>query len=170
MKQDMLVVFETERLVVRHFNAPDYNHYFLLHGNPAVMQFIRPVKTKEESDAFLNESLTANIASYLGRWSVDDKSTGKFAGSFVMIPIPDDKEKIQLGYAFLPAHWGKGFATEVTEGGLQYFRNKTPLTEIYAVTEAANVASQRVLIKNGFQAYDRKMEGEKELIIYIFRR
>ena len=165
-----MIVFETDRLIVRQFLLADYDNYFMLHGNPLVMQFIRPVKTKEESDAFLNEALAANTISYLGRWSVDEKSTGKFIGSFVIIPIPDDKEKIQLGYAFLPEHWGKGFASEVTKGGLQYFRDKTPLTEIYAVTELPHIASQRVLLKNGFLPFSTKMEGEKELNIYIFRR
>jgi ribosomal-protein-alanine N-acetyltransferase len=135
------------------------------------MQYIRPEQTREEADAKFEETIL-NIPPhpFLGRWAVDEKSSGKFVGSFVIIPIPDDVEKIQLGYSFIPEYWGKGFATEVTKAGLDYFRNQTPLTEVFAVTETANIASQKVLLKNGFQPFGNKMEGEKELSIFIVRR
>ena len=75
-----------------------------------------------------------------------------------------------MGYSFTPENWGKGFATEVTRAGLDYFRNNTPLTEIYAVTESPNIASQKVLLKAGFSIYGNKMEGEKELVVFIVRK
>ena len=75
-----------------------------------------------------------------------------------------------MGYSFLPAHWGKGYATEVAREGVNYFYNKTPLTEIYGVTEAPNVASQKVLLKAGFKPFGIKMEGEKELKVFIIKK
>jgi [ribosomal protein S5]-alanine N-acetyltransferase len=166
-------IFETERLIVRRYKntKDDYDNYFSLHGNPVVMQYIRPAQTREVSDAKFEETiLDLPPHPFLGRWAVNEKSSGKFIGSFVIIPIPGDEEKIQLGYSFLPAYWGKGFATEVSRAGLAYFRNQTPLTEIYAVTESQNIASQKVLLKAGFQPFGKKMEGEKELSMFIVRR
>ena len=168
-----MIIFETERLIVRcyHNTKADYDNYFSLHGNPDVMQYIRPAQTREVSDAKFEETiLDWPPHPYLCRWAVDEKSGGNFVGSFVIIPILDDVEKIQLGYSFLPEYWGKGFATEVTRAGLDYFRNQTPLTELYAVTETPNIASQKVLLKNGFQFFGKKMEGEKELLIFIMKR
>ena len=98
----MEIIFETERLVVRKFTTADYDNLYLLHGNPEVMRYIRPVKTKVESDAFLDMALVTYASSYMGRWAVDEKLTGNFAGTFVIVPIPDDTEKIQLGYSFTP--------------------------------------------------------------------
>lgn len=176
----MSIVFETERLIVRRYNntKADYDNYFSLQGNEAVMQYIRPAQTREDSDAKFEETiLNVPPHPFLGRWAVDEKSSGKFVGSFVIIPMPDDVEKIQLGYSFVPAYWGKGFATEVTKAGLDYFRDQTPLTEIYAVTETPNIASQKVLLKNGFQFFEKKMpacpvgrEGEKELLLFVVRK
>ena len=166
----MEIIFETERLVVRKFTTADYDNLYLLHGNPEVMRYIRPVKTKVESDAFLDMALVTYASSYMGRWAVDEKLTGNFVGTFVIVPIPDDPEKIQLGYSFTQENWGRGLATEVTRAGLDYFRNNTPLTEIYAVTESPNIASQKVLLKAGFSIYGNKMEGEKELVVFIVRR
>ena len=166
-----MTIFETERLLVRQFTIADTDNYFALQGNPLVMQYIRPVKTKEESDNFFKEKIIgATPGDYKGYWAVEDKANGLFIGCFVIIPIPDDIAKTQLGYSFLPEHWGKGYATEVTIEGLNYFRNQTPLTEIYAVTETPNVASKKVLLKAGFRPFGKKMEGEKELLVFILKR
>ena len=166
-----MVIFETERLRVRYFTTADYDNYFALQGNPVVMQYIRPAKTREESDSFLNEKILGVApGDYKGYWAVEEKANGAFVGCFVVIPLPDDPAKTQLGYSFLPEHWGKGFATEVTKEGVNYFYNKTPLPEIYGVTETPNIASQKVLLKAGFNLHSTKMEGEKELLVYILRR
>ena len=166
-----MIIFETERLIVRQYTGADYENYYSLHGNPEVMQYIRPAQTREDSDAKFEETiLNTPVHPFLGRWAVDDKASGIFVGSFVIIPIPDDAEKIQLGYSFKPEYWGKGFATEVTKAGLDYFRDQTPLTEIYAVTETPNIASQKVLLKAGFQPFATKTEGEKELLIFVVKR
>ncbi len=170
-RSNQRVVFETERLIVRHFTADDHDNYFALHGDPVVMQYIRPAKTREECYAFLNEFvLGAAPHPFMGRWVVNEKCSGKFVGSFVIIPIPDDKEKIQLGYSLVPEFWGKGFATELTKEGLHYFRTQTPLEEIYAVTESPNTASKNVLLKAGFQPAGNRKEGEKELLLFMVKR
>lgn len=167
----MATIFITKRLRVRHFTSLDTDNFFALQGNAEVMQYIRPPKTREESDTFLREKiLTASPRDFKGYWAVEDLHTGLFVGSFVIIPIPDDIEKTQLGYSFLPEHWGKGYASEVAREGIAYFYHKTPLTEIYGVTEAPNIASQKVLLKAGFKPFGMKMEGEKELLVYIIKR
>jgi ribosomal-protein-alanine N-acetyltransferase len=165
------IIFQTERLTVRRYTADDYDNYFSLHGNADVMKYIRPVQAREDSDAKFEETiLDLPPHEYLGRWAVEEKATGRFIGSFVITPIPNDEERIQLGYSFLPEEWGKGYATEVAKAGVDYFYNRTPLTELYAVTETANTASENVLRKAGFQPLETKMEGEKELLILIIRR
>jgi len=163
-------IFKTESLIVRQFTEEDKDNIFRLVGNENVMQYIRPVNTKEESDQFLLE----NIAAYEknphgGRWAVLEKANGLFAGSFAIIPMPSQPEKIQLGYSLLPENWGRGFATELTRAGLDYFMNHYSLPEIYGITEIPNTASQKVLLKAGFQPAGTMMEGEKELLMFVVR-
>lgn len=167
----MATIFITKRLRVRHFTSSDADNFFALQGNAEVMQYIRPPRTREESDSFLqNNILTASPRDHKGYWAVEEADSGKFVGSFVIIPIPDDIEKIQMGYSFLPEYWGRGYATEVTKEGVNYFYNRTPLMEIYGVTETPNMASQKVLLKAGFVLHTKKMEGEKELLVFIIRK
>lgn len=166
-----MIIFETERLMVRQYTGEDYDNYFSLHGNAQVMQYIRAAQTRVESDAKFEETILNVVPhSFMGRWAVEEKASGKFIGSFIIAPIPDDVAKTQLGYSFLPAYWGKGLATEVTKEGLNYFRDKTSLTEIFAVIETPNIASHKVLLKAGFQPFATRMEGEKELLVLIVRR
>lgn len=166
-----MIIFETARLVVRRFTENDFENFFVLNGNSEVMRFIRPVKTKEECDVFLEEHILRPAPhAYLGRWAVDEKERGDFVGSFVIIPIPGDEKKIQLGYALMPAYWGKGYASEITKAGVEYFRNRTPLEILYAVTETPNIASEKVLVKSGFQFVNTKLEEGKELKVFRLTR
>lgn len=165
------IIFETERLVVREFTGDDYENYFILHSDPKVMQYIRPAENREDCNKrFESTILFLPSHAYLGRWAVNEKESGRFVGCFVITPIPKEPERIQLGYSFIPEVWGKGYATEVSKAGVEYFHTGTPLTELYAVTETENVASENVLRKVGFQVLEKKMEGEKELLVMIMRK
>jgi ribosomal-protein-alanine N-acetyltransferase len=166
-----MLIFETERLIVRQFTEADKGSFFSMSGNVEVMRYIRPVNTKKESDDFLLE----NIAFYKtnphrGRWAADDKESGVFVGSFAIIPIPSMPEKIQLGYSFPPENWGKGYATELTRAGLKYFFKTDILNEIYGVTEEPNIVSQKVLQKAGFAPTGHFMEGDKKLLMFVAKR
>jgi ribosomal-protein-alanine N-acetyltransferase len=160
-------IFETDRLIVRPFLPSDVHHFFLLSGDEEVMRYIRPVSTREQSDQFLLE----NIASYdfnprRGRWAAEEIETHQFVGSFAIIPIPSMPEKIQLGYSLISSKWGQGYATELTRGGLEYFFRNEELDEIYGVTEVPNIASQKVLLKAGFEQAGSFFEEGKELLLF----
>lgn len=166
--------FITERLIVRRPRPDDMDNLFLLNGDENVMRYIRAVITKEESDARLEKMLTEEQSAPAsighGRWLIEEKATGNFIGSFAIIPIPVEPEKIQLGYSFIPGAWGKGYATEVAKAGLQFFLENTDIPEIYGVSETANTPSMKVLEKAGFRFHCTKMEDGKELTVFIVKR
>ncbi len=163
-------VLQTDRLRVRTLSDKDHDDFFLLQGNPDVMRFIRPIKTRAESDAALNDMLAAGEPEEGGRWMVEDKETGAFVGTLAIIPLPYDVTKIQLGYALLPAYWGKGYATELARAGLRYFWEHTQRNEIYAVTETPNIASQQVLLKTGFHLLLKRDLDGKPILVYLAKR
>lgn len=168
---DNNIIFETERLFVRPYVFElDSENFFLLNSDEDVMRYIRPTKKREESDAYLKEIIAAAKANPgIGRWAAFEKSSGMFVGSFAIIPI-EGTEYIQLGYALLKEHWGNGFASELTKGGLEYYFSTREADHIYAIAEEPNIASHNVLLKNGFVPDGTKKEGEKELLKFIFRK
>jgi [ribosomal protein S5]-alanine N-acetyltransferase len=161
------IVFETERLLVRHYTEEDADNFFLLNSDPEVMRYIRPVKNRQDTDLFFAEVIqySKNNPAY-GRMAVNEKHSGIFVGSFAIIPL-ENTIHMQLGYSLLPAYWGKGFATELTKAGLNYVFTQTNLEEIFGVTETENTDSQKVLLKSGFTHHSNVMEGTKELRRFI---
>ena len=160
-------VFETERLMVRHYTEADAGNFFLLNGDPLVMRYIRPVKSREQTDLFLAEVIqySKNNPKY-GRMAVYEKLTGAFVGSFAIIPL-EGTIHMQVGYSLLPPYWGKGLATELTKAGLKYVFTQTNLEEIFGVTESGNIDSQKVLLKAGFVWHSSVMEETKELYRFL---
>lgn len=168
-----MIIFETERLIVRPFTEADADHFFAINGDEEVVRYIRKALSKEDSDKFLQ----TNIEFYathpnLGRWAVTEKATGNFAGSFALIPLPfeDEKDKLQIGYALLPSAWGKGYATELTAVGKDYFFQRHPHNELHAITSLPNIASQKVLLKCGFAENGVKPEAGEMLQRFIMKR
>ena len=162
------IVFDTERLIVRHYRDDDTDNFFLVMADPVVMRFIRPVTNRQETDLFFAEVMQYSKENpAYGRMAVVEKKSGEFVGSFAIIPI-EKTEHMQLGYSLLPKHWGKGFATELVKWGLKYIFTRTDLDEISGVTESLNTASQHVLLKSGFNLHSTVMEGEKEVTRYVF--
>jgi RimJ/RimL family protein N-acetyltransferase len=61
---------------------------------------------------------------------------------------------VDLGYAFLPRFWSKGYAIESVRAVLEFARNVVGLEELLAIVDPNNQASIRVLEKAGFK-YER---------------
>jgi len=164
-------IFETERLIVRQYDfETDTENFYLLNGDEEVMRYIRATKSREECDVFLKKAIESyKVNPLIGRWAADEKATGKFVGSFAIIPI-EGSEDIQLGYAFLKENWGKGFASELTRAGLHYYFTNTNADHIYAIAEKGNIASHKVLLKNSFVPNGTKKEDDKELLKFIYRK
>ena len=165
------IIFETGRLIVKQYSfETDAENFFLLNGDEEVTKYIRATKSKEECDEFLRQIIDAyKINPLIGRWAAYEKTTGRFVGSFAIIPI-EGTEDIQLGYAFLKENWGKGFASELTNAGLGYYFKNTNADHIYAIAEQANIASHKVLFKSGFIHHGIKKEGDKELLQFIYKK
>ena len=165
-----MVIFETDRLLVRRYKPLDQDNFFLLNGNEEVMRYIRPVKSREECNQFLLEVIAyCEAEGIYGRWAVDDKLKNEFVGSFAIISR-EGKEQMQLGYALLPQHWGKGYATELTVAGINYVFTNTPVNPLYAYTQAPNQPSQKVLLKAGFKQSGNYNENGKEVVGFIIRK
>jgi len=159
-------IFDTARLYVRQFTIDDAENFFQLNSDPDVMQYIRPVKDREECRHFLQENIDAYAKNPMtGRWSVHQKEDDRFVGTLAVIPL-DNTDYWQIGYALLKDYWGKGYATELTESGIRYSFHKMLLSKVTAVTEVTNHASMRVLKKAGFNQLDNFMQDGKELCFF----
>ena len=161
------IVFETNRLIVRQFEAGDGDAFFSINGDPEVMKYIRPAKTREACDQFLHEVLLLNREGFcLNRFAVVEKESGQFVGTFALIPVGDSRD-IQIGYAFLPKYWGLGFAKELTRAGISYFFRERKEDRLFAISRSENESSHKVLLACGFREERRYIENDQPLVSYV---
>ncbi len=150
------VILETERLLMREFNAGDEDDLLRLNGDPDVMRYVGPgqVQTREQVQAGLGRlaKLYQDHPGY-GSWATFDKALDEFVGACLLVPYPEANE-VEVGYRFFKDHWGKGYATEGTKALIQYGFKELGLNRIIAIAYPENKASIRVM-----QKCDMKDEG-----------
>jgi RimJ/RimL family protein N-acetyltransferase len=64
---------------------------------------------------------------------------------------PDEAGRVEIGYGVVPSHQRRGYASAAL-GVLIPLAREFGATYLWAETDSANVASQRVLRRNGFRA------------------
>lgn len=164
------MIFETERLIVKSFTINNQEEFFSVNGDPNVMKYIRPAKSRKQTDEFLIDVIEySNQTKIYGRWGVWTKTTGVFVGSFALIPV-EQSDKMQLGYALLPSYWGLGYASELTMAGIEYSFTKTNFDRIYGYTEKENLASKKILEKCGFMYNAQKDEENRIILEYLLEK
>lgn len=63
----------------------------------------------------------------------------------------DSLKDVDIGFAFLPKYWSKGYAYEAASAVMSYGKDILGLTRIVAITSQDNKASESLLEKVGFQ-------------------
>ncbi|MBQ4383132.1 MAG: GNAT family N-acetyltransferase [Firmicutes bacterium] len=94
-----------------------------------------------------------------------------FCGLAEMYGYREPIHKVSVGYRLLERCWGKGIASEALRMIVDYLYNETETEIITASTMVENLASARVLTKNGFSlvvhavdedwGYDRPTVADK---------
>ena len=83
------------------------------------------------------------------------------------------EEGWEIGYHIAIDYCGRGYATKAVSLFLIYLKENTSLEEIYGVALASNLASRRVLEKNGFELFfegEGDYQGQRRKIIKTIKR
>ncbi|HSS51797.1 MAG TPA: GNAT family N-acetyltransferase, partial [Thermoanaerobaculia bacterium] len=157
-------VLETDRLLLQRFTAdPEESEFALrLLNEPSYLQNIgdKGVRTLEQAAKYLREG---PIKSYElhghGLYRVVLKETAELVGICGLLKRDQFKDA-DLGYAFLPEFWSRGFAFESASAVLEYGRETLGLSKVIALVNPANAPSINLLKKLGFSFSETvKMES-----------
>jgi RimJ/RimL family protein N-acetyltransferase len=165
-----LKIIETERLLLRQMTSDDAAFILELLNEPSFIQNIgdRGVRTPEEARLYI---LNGPVASYakngFGLYLVTLKETKEPMGMCGLIKR-DSLDDVDIGYAFLPRFWSKGYAVESAQAVKAYARDVVGLKRLIAITDPANEGSIRVLEKLGlrFEKMVRLSEDDIELKLF----
>ena len=146
------LVVETDRLLIRRFTSDDLDLIVELDSDPDVTFHITG-GIPQASAAVL-----ARWLAHYDRWpgygffAALEKSTGNFLGWFHLRPeedAPDDEP--ELGYRFMRAAWGKGYATEGSRALVDLAFTDLGASRVNAFALAIHGASRRVMEKSGLR-------------------
>jgi RimJ/RimL family protein N-acetyltransferase len=98
---------------------------------------------------FLKAAEAGLEAGPFGCYRIEDED-GAAIGTIGFYGPPDSDGHVVIGYGLVPGARGRGLATEAVGGLAGFCRSHADVRAIVADTEKDNVASQRVLVKNGF--------------------
>jgi RimJ/RimL family protein N-acetyltransferase len=165
-----LTVFATERLRLRLLTEDDAPFILKLVNDEAWLRYIGDRGVRNAEDA-RNYILKGPVASYakngFGLWLVELKAGATPIGICGLLrrdTLPD----VDIGFAYLPAFRGLGYAFEAGRATLAHGRAKLGLKRIVAVTLPANAASIRTLAKLGlrFEKMIRLTADAEELQLF----
>lgn len=165
----MVTVIETERLTLVELAPPDAAFILELLNEPSFLANIgdRGVHSLEGAVRYI-EGQVANYATLgYGLWLVrrkDDGAAMGLSGLVRRVTLPD----ADIGYAFLPRYWGRGYAAEACAAVLAHARGPLALPRVLAIVSPGNEASTKVLDKIGL-AYQRTVrlgDDSEELLLY----
>jgi RimJ/RimL family protein N-acetyltransferase len=148
-----VTVLETERLILRELVPDDAPFMLELLNDPAYILNIadRGVRDVEGASRYLEERWRASYAEHgFGLWVVVHRETGASTGLCGLVRR-DGLDDVDIGYAFLPAFRGRGFALESALGVKAHARDVVGLTRLVAIVTPGNARSIQVLERLGMR-------------------
>jgi len=148
-----MIVLETERLILRGMDVADAPFILKLLNEPSFLRFIgdKKVRTVQDAEQYI---LNGPVASYnrngFGLCLVELKETHTPIGMCGLLKR-DELPHADIGFAFMPDFWNKGFAYEAAAAVMNDARERLKLERILAITNQDNESSIKLLQKLGLK-------------------
>jgi RimJ/RimL family protein N-acetyltransferase len=170
MRHLSVKVLETGRLILRWLSVEDAEFILRLLNEPSFVRFIGDKGVRSMDDA-RDYILRGPVDSYerfgFGLYLTELKENGVPIGICGLLKRESLKD-VDIGFAFLPQYWKKGYAFESASAVMTYGRNVVGLRRIVAITSPDNDASIRVLEKLGlrFERITKLSQDEPEIKMF----
>jgi RimJ/RimL family protein N-acetyltransferase len=168
------MVLETERLILRRLSTDDAAFVLELLNEPSFVRYIgdRGVRNLEDAAQYiLNRLVSSYERNGFGLYLVELRESRIPIGICGLVkrdtlPDPD------IGFAFLPVYWSRGYAAESAAAMMNYAKEELGLNRILAITSPDNEASAKLLSKIGlrFERLIKLSEDVEEVKLFTSER
>lgn len=146
---------ETERLILRPITLEDAPALFNYAKNKTMTKFVpwHPHITIDDSIKFIKFLITKYQERSDLMWTVQLKSdkTNTIIGTCGFIRYYEHNKCLEVGYAFNPKMWGKGYAKEALFAAIKYGFENTDTIRIEGSCVIANIGSAKTMSSVGMQ-------------------
>lgn len=153
------VDIRTERLLMRRWRDEDREAFAAMNADPAVMEHMQGLMTRERSDAFIDRIEATWDAHGWGLWAIEVPGVAPFVGYAGLWPADyvTGEPMVEVGWRMIREHWGNGYVTEAAREALRFGFEEVGLDEIVSFTVPQNERSWRVMERIGL---DRDPSGD----------
>jgi RimJ/RimL family protein N-acetyltransferase len=155
---------ETERLLIRPFEAADFDAMLAIHSRPDVARYLyweprgpdevkKVVAEKSGFTAIKREGEGLSLA-------VVRRDSGAMIGEVSLILRSEEYRQGEIGFIIHPDHGGQGFGTEAGQAMLALGFEGMGLHRIFGSCEARNNASARLMERLGMRLEAHLIENE----------
>jgi [ribosomal protein S5]-alanine N-acetyltransferase len=146
-------IIETERLILREVTKADADDMLTYLSDPDVVKHmgLEPFRSVEDAydEIAWYESIVNNGTGI--RWGITLKDDKRVIGSCGFLNRVLKHYRSEVGFELSKEYWGKGIAREALEAVVKYGFKNMELERVEALIEPANLPSQRLVEKTGFQ-------------------
>lgn len=139
---------ETERLLLRPPAAKDFAPWAAFLADPVATRFLGGPHSPAGAWRNMAMMTGAWVVSGYGNFSVIEKATGRWVGR-VGPWQPEGWPGPEVGWAFVPAVWGRGYATEAARRCLTYAFQELGWDRVVHPIDPGNTASIAVAQRIG---------------------
>jgi RimJ/RimL family protein N-acetyltransferase/acyl-CoA hydrolase len=153
------VILETERLLIRPWQAGDRDAFVAMASDPEVMHYVRAGApyTEPEVEEFLARQARQESELGVCMGAVVEKSSGEIVGVTGIQPLGTTGD-MEIGWWVRRDRWGRGYATEAGRAAMRHVLDALGRTRVLAIIDPGNDASVAVAARLGFR-YDRRVTG-----------
>ncbi|MFE5581215.1 GNAT family N-acetyltransferase [Kitasatospora sp. NPDC056531] len=165
----------TDRLLIRRWREADLEPWAAMNADPEIREHLGGILTREQSDASVARYEAVIEKRGYGWLAVEVRDSGEFVG-FVGLDDVEEQDLVggvEIGWRLARSAWGHGYATEAARAVLAYGFDTLDLSEVLALTAAANLRSQAVMRRLGMshdpaEDFD-DAEGDRNVVFRLRR-
>ena len=161
----MKAMFETERLIIRPFRNEDAAALYENHQDSEVQRWFPNecyADPEEAADAirfYVDCVNNGHLPFVLG---VESKETGELIGDTGISEVDGKPDEAEIGYCIGARYRGKGYASELLSAISDFVVSRFGIRVIYGRVVHGNVASAKVLEKNGYRFVKEEFGAEDD--------
>nr|WP_314466158.1 GNAT family N-acetyltransferase [uncultured Clostridium sp.] len=149
---------KTTRIGFSNWSNADLDLAYQLWGENVVTRYICSTGkfTHEDITNRLNTEIRNYELYHIQYWPIFELSTEELIGCCGVRPYKSETHSYELGFHLREKYWGQGYASEAAKAAIEYSFHILKAKKLYAGHHPQNKASEKLLLKLGFQSIGRE--------------